>query len=76
MPIQPLFSSRKEKEIFLREIIQKLTISESEKEIYNLCIEVLDESWFEWFFQKIYIQIQTQKTQNYSTIEPFTATLI
>ena len=38
------FSSRKDKEIFLREIIQKLTISPSEKEIYSLCIEVLNDS--------------------------------
>ena len=70
------FSSRKDKEIFLREIIQKLTISASEKEIYSLCIEVLNDSWFENFFQKIYTQVQSSKIPEYTTIEPLTATLI
>ena len=48
-----IFHSRKEKEIFLKEIIQKLRISQPEKDIYILCIEVLDDTAFESFFIKI-----------------------
>lgn len=54
----PLFQSRSEKEIFLKEIIQKLNITEPEKDIYSICIEVLEERDFETFFEKIFNQLQ------------------
>lgn len=74
----PALSSRKDKEIFLMKIIKTLSISNSEKDIYILCIEVLDTSSFEDFFQKIILQMEwTQKEElEFTTIEPFTATLI
>ena len=48
-----IFHSRKEKEIFLKEIIQKLSITQPEKDIYFICIEILEEDAFENFFEKI-----------------------
>lgn len=52
-----IFHSRKEKEIFLKEIIQKLSITQPEKDIYFICIEILEEDAFENFFIKIMNQI-------------------
>ncbi len=74
----PAFSSRKDKEIFLIEIVKTLSINSSEKDIYTLCIEVLDNSSFEIFFNKILTQIEwnTQEEKEFTNIEPFTATLI
>ncbi len=74
----PAFSSRKDKEVFLMKIIKTLSISNSEKEIYILCIEVLDTSAFDDFFQKILLQMEWTQSNNteFTTIEPFTATLI
>lgn len=73
-----LFSSRKEKEKLLKEIIKNLRISTSEKDIYNLCIEVLDDTWFDEFFKKITKQIETNRDTivQHSTIAPLTSTLI
>ena len=53
-----IFHSRKEKEIFMREVIQKLHISIPEKEMYSLCIEVLEDDNFEIFFLKIVEQFE------------------
>lgn len=74
----PAFSSRKDKEIFLIEIVKTLSINSSEKDIYTLCIEVLDNSSFEIFFNKILTQIEwnTKEEKEFTNIEPFTATLI
>ena len=74
----PAFSSRKDKEVFLMKIIKTLSISTSEKDIYILCIEVLDSSSFDVFFQKILLQMDWTQLQEieFTTIEPFTATLI
>lgn len=58
----PLFQSRSEKEIFLKEIIQKLNITEPEKDIYSICIEVLEERDFEAFFDKIFSQLHDPNT--------------
>lgn len=52
-----IFHSRKEKEIFLKEIIQKLSITQPEKDIYFICIEILEEDAFEIFFAKVTNQI-------------------
>lgn len=69
------FSSREEKIFFLKEVIVKLNISESEKEIYLLCLEILDETAFNTFFLRIFSQIQEGDVKIQS-IEPFTSTLI
>ena len=53
-----IFHSRKEKEIFMREVIQKLHISTPEKEMYSLCIDVLEDAAFENFFLKIVEQFE------------------
>ncbi len=53
-----IFHSRKEKEIFMREVIQKLHISIPEKEIFAICIEILEDKDFELFFIKIFEQFK------------------
>lgn len=47
------FSSRSDKEVILIEIIRKLSISESEKELYILSLEILDSKDFDIFYNKI-----------------------
>ena len=42
----------------MREVIQKLHISNPEKEMYSLCIEVLEDDNFEIFFLKIVEQFE------------------
>lgn len=69
------FQTRDEKVFFLKNIISKLNISPSEKEIYLLCIDVLDESAFNNFFIKMFSQISEWNIRKQS-IEPFTSTLI
>lgn len=69
------FTSRNHKETLLKEIIQKLSISEWEKDLYTLSIEVLDNTDFDSFYQKITSQFQINKQYN-TSIEPLSATLI
>ncbi len=70
------FSSRSDKEIILIEIIRKLSISESEKDIYILSLEILDAVDFDNFYQKITSQFHLKNNMGHTTIEPFTTTLI
>ncbi len=65
----PVVHSRKEKEILMKEIIQKLNITEPEKDIYTICLEVLEDDAFELFFGKILLQIN-KSTENISQNEP------
>lgn len=65
----PVVHSRKEKEILMKEIIQKLNITEPEKDIYTICLEVLEDDAFELFFRKILLQIN-KSTENISQNEP------
>jgi len=67
-----LFSSREEKNILLIEILQKLRISEEEKELYILSLSLLDEKDFLDFYENIQLQIST----NTSSIAPFSTQLI
>lgn len=53
----------------MREIIQKLHISEPEKDIYIICIEVLEDDAFESFFHKISQQLEWDM-KNLSQREP------
>jgi hypothetical protein len=54
---QLVFESRKEKELFLKTLISKLHITEPEKDIYSICIEVLEDDAFDSFFLKIAHQV-------------------
>ncbi len=67
-----IFTSREQKNIFLKEIINKLNISEEEKELYILALEILDDTDFTLFYEKI----QSQIHENTSTIVPFSSQLI
>lgn len=71
-----IFQSRKEKETFLKEVITKLSISETEKEIYSISLEILDDSDFSQFFEKILSQIPSEDNLNINTIAPLTSTLL
>ena len=71
-----IFQSRKEKETFLKEVIKKFSISETEKEIYSISIEILDENDFSVFFDKIVSQIPEDDNSRKSTIAPLTSTLL
>lgn len=67
-------TSRNHKEVLLKEIIRKLSITEWEKDLYILSLEVLDDTDFHEFYQKITSQFQI-KTEN-TTIEPLSTNLI
>lgn len=66
----PVFQSRKEKEFFLKEIINKLNVIEPEKDIYILCIDILDDDEFEIFFIKI-LKHMERSSEIWEKIEPF-----
>jgi hypothetical protein len=70
------FTSRSEKETLLKEILKKLSISESERELYILSLEILDHEDFENFYKKITSQFEKRDNSQYTTIEPLTTTLI
>lgn len=68
----PVLHSRKEKEIFLKEIIKTLHVSETEKEIYTICLEILEEDAFQIFYIKILQQVTLDKnTEKNIQQEPF-----
>lgn len=71
----PFFSSRSHKEALLKSIIKKLSISEWEKDLYILSLEVLDNTDFDIFYEKITVQFQT-KTESNTSIEPLSTVLI
>lgn len=71
-----LNSSRKEKEDFLKLVVASLTISPSEKDLYNICVEVLEGDDFETFFQKIALQIESHWETQKTSIEPLTSNFI
>lgn len=71
-----IFQSRKEKEAFLKEIIKKLAISETEKEIYYISLEILEDTDFMIFFEKIISQIENEADLRKSRIAPLTSTLL
>lgn len=71
-----IFQSRKEKETFLKEIITKLSISETEKEIYTISLEILEDRDFTKFFDGIVSQVSNEAIQGKSTIAPLTSTLL
>ncbi len=70
-----VFQSRKEKEVFLKEIIKKLSISETEKEIYVISLEILDDPDFSIFFDRITSQLIVPNSK-INTIAPLTSTLL
>jgi hypothetical protein len=68
-------SSRKEKERILSRIIQELRISDSEKEIYLLSMEILENTDFDIFYEKITGNLNLNSEEKRS-IEPLSTTLI
>ncbi len=71
------FSSRLEKKKFLTEIIERLQIQQEEKDIYKLCLDVLDDAEFHVFYEKIYLQIErSDEQETISSIEPFSSKLL
>jgi hypothetical protein len=68
-----LFTTRSEKEIFLKEIIKKLSISDIEKDIYIMSIEILEDFDFEEFYKKITSQIGARSP---GSIAPLTSSLM
>ncbi|GAB0175269.1 MAG: hypothetical protein HHAS10_11480 [Candidatus Altimarinota bacterium] len=71
-----IFQSRKEKELFLKEVIGKLSISETEKEIYSISLEILEDNDFMVFFEKIISQIENEANLGKNRIAPLTSTLL
>ena len=69
-----LFESRKDKEVLLIWIIKNLKISDLEKEMYILSLEVLDNEGFHSFFNTITSQLSEEKSNQ--TIEPLSWNLI
>lgn len=71
-----IYKTRKEKELFLKEVLQKLSISHVEMEIYILSLEVLEEEDLDIFFQKITQQFHEISQENVSSIAPLTSNLL
>lgn len=75
-----LFSSRKEKETFLIQILWKLNIEQNEREIYIISLEILDDTELDIFFQKIYLQVmdnhEIKNEIEKKTIAPLSASII
>lgn len=70
------FRTREERTLFLGEVITKLKISDEEKEIYHLCLEVLDDAGFQSFYEKITSQLNSVDTHHIRSIEPLTWQLL
>jgi hypothetical protein len=71
-----VFQSRKEKEAFLKEVIKKLSISDTEKELYSISLEILEDKDFIIFFKTIISQIPVNQDFRQSSIAPLTSTLL
>ena len=71
-----IFQSRKEKEQFLKEVIKKLSISETEKELYLISLEILEEKDFNTFFDKIHSQLSSEDTTEKNSIAPLSSNLL
>ena len=72
MALFGIFTSREEKNILLIEIIKKLNISQEEKDIYILSLEILDDDDFSIFYENITKQIH----ENTYSIAPLSLQLI
>ena len=70
------FTSRSSKEALLKEIIQKISITDPEKDMYILSLEILEDDDFEKFYTSITSQFNMINTSKYVTLEPLTATFI
>ena len=69
-------TSRSTKEALLKEILQKISITDPEKDMYILSFEILEDEDFEKFYTNITSQFNIRNTSNYITLEPLTATFI
>lgn len=71
-----IFSSRKEKEDVLKNIIKQLSISQSEKDIYILSLEILDSEDFDVFYKKIVSNYENLPESPQYSIEPLSSKII
>jgi hypothetical protein len=67
------FFFEKNEEEILKKIIYTLDISDSEKELYCISLEILDDKEFTLFFEKIINQVNNTE---YSRIAPLTSNLL
>ncbi len=67
------FTSRQERTLVLQKIITKLNISQEEKDIYILSLDILDDKDFTIFFENIKNQIS--ESEEPYTIAPMGNTL-
>jgi hypothetical protein len=72
MDFQNEITSRSWKKKFLSEIISRLKVSEDEKEMYQLCIEVLEDDDFEMFYLKIRSELTQTESEYQGQISLFT----
>ncbi len=69
--------TRAEKSETLKQVIQSLHITQEEKDLYIISIDILDNNDFSVFFQSIMNQIESNNVTNKGfTIEPLTSQII
>ena len=69
--------TRTEKSETLKQVIQSLHITQEEKDLYIISIDILDNHDFSVFFQSIMNQIESSDvTDKGFTIEPLTSQII
>ncbi len=73
-------SSRKDKENLLTQILTKINIDQSERDLYIISLEILNEDEFNIFFEKIFTQVmQDWKINNEiekKKLAPFSANIL
>lgn len=75
MWIFSFFSSREEKKIFLQELILKLNISQEEKDLFSISMDILSDNDFNIFFDTIKNQIENNEN-TITSIAPMSSTLL
>lgn len=68
--------NRDEKRETLKRVIHALSISSEEKDIYILSLDILDDTDFNTFFERIMSQIHGGKMIRDYSIEPLTSKII
>ena len=72
--------TRKQKHSLLLEILSQIQIDSSERELYILSLEILDDTSFEEFFIKIYSQVyddgKLDSDLNKKTLAPLSSNIL